>query len=164
MGMTIKEAAARAGKAELTIRRMVKAGKLPARLEDRPPWGPTYVIEDADLAAVMEPPSPLITVLPPEMGPPHPLPEQQMRAIREGITADFQQALGQMEAHLHAQWHEELTRLHEHITQVTHEVVQTVQAQKVQGEAHDREVLQTIRETLLERRPRSRSWWPWHRS
>ena len=69
-----------------------------------------------------------------------------------------------MEAHLQAQWHEELTRLHEHITQVTHEVVQTVQAQKVQGEAHDREVLQTIRETLLERRPRSRSWWPWHRS
>ena len=58
MGMTIKEAAARLGKAELTIRRMVKAGKLPARLEERPPWGPTYVIEDADLAAVMDPTPP----------------------------------------------------------------------------------------------------------
>lgn len=58
--MTIKEAAARLGKAELTIRRMVKSGKLPARLEDRPPWGPTHVIEDIDLAAVMEPTPPLI--------------------------------------------------------------------------------------------------------
>ncbi|MCL4351639.1 MAG: GntR family transcriptional regulator [Firmicutes bacterium] len=65
------------------------------------------------------------------------------------------------QAHLHAQLQEELSRLHEHITQVTHEVVQTVQAQKVQGEAHDREVLQTIRETLHERRRRRRLWWLW---
>lgn len=164
MGMTIKEAATRTGKAELTIRRMVKAGKLPARLEDRPPWGPTYVIEEADLAAVMEPPQPLVTILPPEMGSAHQAPEQQMRAIREGITADVQQALGQMEAHLHAQWQEEFTRLHEHIAQVTHEVVQTAQAQKVQGEAHDREILQTIRETLQARDRDRRAWWPWHRS
>ncbi len=133
-------------------------------MEDRPPWGPTYVIEDADLAAVMAPPSPLITILPPEMGSHHQTPEQQIRAIREGITADFQQALGQMEAHLQAQWHEELTRLHEHIAQVTHEVVQTAQAQKVQGEAHDREILQAIRETLHARDRGRRSWWPWHRS
>ncbi len=87
-----------------------------------------------------------------------------MRAIREGITADFQKALGQMEAHLHAQLQEELTRLHEHIAQVTHEVVQTAQAQKVQGEAHDRQVLQTIREALHERPPLfSKKWWPWTR-
>ena len=33
-----------------------------------------------------------------------------------------------MEVHLHAQWQEELTRLHEHIAQVTHEVMQTTQA------------------------------------
>lgn len=156
MEMTIKEAAARTGKAELTIRRMVKAGKLPARLEDRPPWGPTYVIEDADLAAIMESPQPLITILPPEIGSPHQIPEQQIRAIKEGISADFQQALGQLEVHLHAQ-------LHEHITQVTQEVVQTAQPQKMQGEAHDREILQTIRETLQEQSPRLRSWWPWRR-
>ncbi len=129
MGMTIKEAAARAGKAELTIRR--------------------------------RPPSPLITILPPETRSPHPILEEQMRAIREGITADFQQALGHMEAHLHAQLHEELTRVREHITQVTQEVAQATQAQKVQGEAHDREVLQTIREALHERPPLSRKWWPW---
>jgi excisionase family DNA binding protein len=31
--MTIKDAAVRLGKAELTVRRMVKAGKLPARAD-----------------------------------------------------------------------------------------------------------------------------------
>ena len=87
-----------------------------------------------------------------------------MRAIREGIAVDFQQSLGQMEAHLHAQLQEELARLHEHIAQVTQEVVQTAQAQKVQGEAHDREILQAIRETLHDRDRGRRSWWPWHRS
>lgn len=163
MEMTIKEAATRRGKAELTIRRMVKAGKLPARLEDRPPWGPTYIIEDADLAAVMEPTPPLITILPPEMGSPYPVPEQQMRAIREGITADFQQALGQMESHLQEQLQGELSRLQEQITQLTQQVPHTTQEQKAYGEAHDREVLQAIRETLHERPPHPRSWWPWHR-
>ncbi len=89
MGMTIKEEAARAGKAELTICRLVKAGKLLARLEDRSLWGPTYVIEDANLAAVMEPPPSLITILSPEMGSPHQVPEQQMRAIRDGSPQIF---------------------------------------------------------------------------
>ena len=77
IGMTIKEEAAGVGKAELTIRHMVKVGKLPEQLVDRPPWGPTYVIEDADLVAV-----------------------------RKGITGDFQQALDQLEAHRHAQLQE----------------------------------------------------------
>ena len=69
-----------------------------------------------------------------------------------------------MEAHLHAQLHEELARVQEHITQGTQEVVQTAQVQKLQGDAQDRHALQTIREALREQQPRSRSWWPWHRS
>lgn len=36
------------------------------------------------------------------------------------------------------------------------------QSMALQQEAHDREILQTIRETLHERDLGRRSWWPWH--
>ncbi len=160
--VTIKEAATRLGKSELTIRRMVKTGKLPARLENRPPWGPTYVIDESDLCQVMSPPPSLITVLPPETVPSIQTSEQMIRRIREGVLVDIHQAFTQLQTHVTAQLQSEITRLQGQVRQLTDPLADAAQEQKRQGEAHDRWLLQALREALQEQSPR-RPWWPWRR-
>lgn len=86
-----------------------------------------------------------------------------MRAIREGVVAEMQQAFAQMESHMTDQLRSEMTLLHDQIIQLTQQLAQAAQEQKNRGEEYDRWLIKTVRETLQEHAQRSRPWWPWRR-
>ncbi len=70
------------GKSEVTVRRMIRDGKLAAHLEKIDPWGPTWVINDGDLQRLITPDHPLVEVLPDD---PSSL-SQFAQGVREGLT------------------------------------------------------------------------------
>ena len=69
------------GKSEVTVRRMIRDGKLAAHLETIDPWGPTWVINDGDLQRLITPDHPLVEILPND---PSSL-DQFAQGVREGL-------------------------------------------------------------------------------
>lgn len=70
------------GKSEVTIRRMIRTGKLPAHRETIAPWGPTWVVDEAEVARILHHDQALVEVLPPDYEPP----DHLIREVREGLT------------------------------------------------------------------------------
>lgn len=64
------------------MRRMVRSGKLPAHIEQIAPWGPTWVVNEADIVRLLHPDQPLVEVLLPD----YDAPMQMLRDVREGLV------------------------------------------------------------------------------
>ena len=69
------------GKSEVTVRRMIRGGKLAAHLEKIDPWGPTWVINEGELQRLITPDHPLVEVLPDDSS----SPSQFAQGVREGL-------------------------------------------------------------------------------
>ena len=65
------------------MRRMVRQGKIPAHLEKLDDWGPTWIINDADIARWLHPDQPLVEVLPSDSE----SPVHMLRDVREGVQS-----------------------------------------------------------------------------
>lgn len=69
------------GKSEVTVRRMIRDGKLAAHLEKIDPWGPTWVINEGDLQRLITPDHPLVELLRDDSS----SPSQFAQGVREGL-------------------------------------------------------------------------------
>lgn len=99
---TINEAAYRLGVSPVTIRRMIRQGRLPAHLEGTK-HGQTWVITEGDLQRLEHPDQPLITLEPP--GPYYPdqpliMYKQALGELRDALRTDLREQQEAMETRL----------------------------------------------------------------
>ncbi len=62
---------------------MVRQGKIPAHLEKIDDWGPTWIINDADIERWIHPDQPMVEVLPSDSE----SPMHMLRDVREGVQS-----------------------------------------------------------------------------
>lgn len=117
---------------------MIRSGKLPAHIDHIDPWGPTWIINEADILRLLHPHQPLVEVLSAEYEPP----TQMLREVREGMTTLailIREGDQGVRAALHQQqetWQEEMQSLRQEVHQ--------------------------LRADLADSHKRGR-WWPWNR-
>lgn len=125
---------------------MIRAGKLAAHLETVDSWGPTWVINDADIQRLLTPGHPLVEVLPDDQH----SPSQIAQGVREGLTTLHTMIRDLDHGVTHA--------LEEHTTRL--ETALTTRDEMLRTElAALRAELARLREQMAT--PPRRSWWPW---